>query len=165
MTREELIRCIEVGSLPAVVWCEKKYEGICCILKITKDNTVFLDYDDTYDDCDAEGGFRATFQYASFERMIAAIEQFTGKDLRELMLNPYAYDLFACAAPEWEAFQWDLYHGRIPMLQDYASFMIGSFFWDGLYRQKFAPGVSTEQLLEWMNERQDAAFDDSDSSA
>ena len=89
----------------------------------------------------------------------------SAEELRELILNPYAYDLFACASPEWEAFQWDLYHGRIPMLQDYASFMIGSFFWDGLYRQKFTPGVSTEQLLEWMNERQDAAFDDSDSSA
>ena len=161
MTKEDLIRHITLGSLPVLVWCEKKYEGICCMLKITTGNTVFLDYDQICDDCDSEGGFRATFRYASPERMIAAIEHFTGKNLRDLTCNPQCSELFVCKEPQWQAFQWALYRGEIPMLKDAESAFIGDFFWDGLYQRKFTPDVSTEQLLDWMNERQDAAFADS----
>lgn len=66
MTEQELKNYLKVGKLPAVVFCDKRYEGICCMLKVTRGNRVFLDYEDTYDDASSEGAFRATFLFRSF---------------------------------------------------------------------------------------------------
>ena len=154
MTTEDLVRYIELGKYPPVVYCEKKYEGICCMLKPVKDHTVFLDYDDTYDDNQSEGGFRAHFKFASFDTMIAAIERFTHKRICELTINPYCYDLFDCIKPQWDAFKRDLYNGKIPMMDGYDDFWIGDFYWDGLYQRKFKPDAGTDEILEWIRQRQ-----------
>ena len=152
MKTEDLVRYIELGSLPVVVYCEKKYEGICLMLKVIKNNTVFLDYDTVYDDAESEGAFRASFQYDSFESMIAAIERFTGKALDELVLNPYCYELFACTKPAIKDFQWDLYNGNIRLLDGYSKFQIGSFWWRGLYEKKIRPDASAEEIAALLND-------------
>lgn len=152
MTAEELKRYIEVGRLPAVVYCEKKYEGVCLMLKVTRNNTLFLDYDTAYDDAESEGGFRAQFRYDSFESMIRSIERFTGKSLDELVLNPYCYELFDCETPQITDFQWDLYNGNIKLPDGYTELHIGSFWWRGLMRQEIRPDSSQEALDAWMKQ-------------
>lgn len=128
MTSQDLIRYVELGNRPCVVYCEKKYEGICCMLKVIRNNTIFLDYDDTYDDADSEGAFRATFNFDSFDKMLQAIESFVEKPLAELLINPYCYDKFECSEPQWLDFQWDLYNGKIKLLNNYSNFFIGDFW-------------------------------------
>ncbi|MBQ8967755.1 hypothetical protein [Ruminococcus sp.] len=44
--------------------------------------------------------------------------------------------------------------GRIPMLEGYDKFTIGSFYRDGLYRRKIFPDADSEELPEWIKERQ-----------
>ncbi len=156
LTVEELVRYIELGKYPPVIYCEKKYEGICCMLKLVKNNTVFLDYDDTYDDSESEGAFRATFKFDSFDKMIAAIEKFTHKSICELTINPYCYDLFDCIEPKWDDFKLDLYNGKIGMMDNYDDFFIGDFYWDGLFQKKIKPDASTDEILEWINLRQNS---------
>ena len=156
LTIEDMVRYIELGKYPTVIYCEKKYEGICCMLKLVKNNTVFLDYDDTYDDSRSEGAFRATFKFDSFDRMIAAIEKFTHKSICELTVNPYCYELFDCITPQWNDFKWDLYNGKIEMMDNYNDFHIGSFYWDGLYQKKFNPDASSDEISEWIKQRQDS---------
>ena len=145
---QDLIKHIEIGKLPVVVYCEKKYDGICCMLKLTKNNTVFLDYDDTYDDSDSEGSFRAIFKYDSFDEMINAIERYTNRKLSELVLEPCCYELFECVKPQWQEFKWELYNGNIQMLDGYESFRIGSFYWNAIYQKVIRPDISTEELAE-----------------
>lgn len=152
MTVEELNRYVEIGKLPVVIYCEKRYEGICCMLKLIKDNKVFLDFDDTYDDGASEGAFRATFKFDSFDRLIQAVEQYTDTKLSELTINPYCYEKFECTEPQWSAFQWDLYHGKIAMLQDYSDFYIGDFWWKGLFLRKIRPDCSREELSSWIKQ-------------
>ena len=154
LTTEELVRYIELGNCPPVVYCEKKYEGICCLLRVTKNNTVFLDYDHTYEN-DSEGGFRATFIFDSFEKMISSIEKFTHKSIAELTINPYCYELFESPEPQYTDFHWDVYNGKIDMMEDYADFFIGDFYWNGLYHKKFKPDASTEEIIEWIKKYQD----------
>ena len=152
MTEQELKNYLKVGKLPAVVFCEKRYEGICCMLKVTRGNKVFLDYDDTYDDASSEGAFRATFLFDSFDMMIRSIEDFTKSKLNGLTLNPYCYDKFICTEPQWEDFKWDLYNGKIQMLDDYTDFFIGSYWWNGLFLKKIKPDCSTEELNSWIRQ-------------
>ncbi|HAG13028.1 MAG TPA: hypothetical protein DCG49_04110 [Ruminococcus sp.] len=147
MTVQDLLRYISVGKQPVVIFCEKKYEGICCLLKVLNDHTLLLDYDSDYDGTD--GAFRATLRYASFDKMCRAVEAFTKKSLAELEINPYCYELFACEEPQISAFQWDLYNGRIAFPEDYESLMIGDCFWDSLYRRKISPDISGDAMRKW----------------
>lgn len=158
MTKEELIRYIELGNYPPVVYCEKKYEGICCLLRVTKNNTVFLDYDQTYDDRDSEGGFRATFKFDSFENMLSSIEIFTHKSIAELTINPYCYELFESPEPQFTDLRLDVYNGKIDMMEDYADFIIGDLYWSGLYQKQIKPDASTEEILEWIKKCQNTEY-------
>lgn len=151
MTIQELKRYLEIGKLPVVIFCEKRYEGICCMLKITRNNKLFLDYDDTYNDADS-GAFRATFIFDSFDKLIRSVENFTNRALNELIINPYCYDKFECSEPQWLDFQWDLYNGKVQMLQDYCDFFIGDFWWKGLFYKKIKPDCSREELSEWLKQ-------------
>lgn len=155
MTIEELNRHIRIGKLPVVIYCDKRYEGICCMLKITENNELFLDYDDTYDDADSEGGFRATFIFDSFEIMVQAVEDFTNMKLDDLTINPYCYDKFECEEPQWTEFQWDLYNGKIQMLKKYSEFFIGSFWWNGLFQKKITPDCNQEEYNAWIDQSTD----------
>lgn len=146
MTSQDLISYIELGRLPVIVYCEKKYEGICCMLKVSRNNTIFLDYDDTYIDAESKGTFRATFKYDSFDKMLQAIEKFTKNDLNELVINPYCYDKFSGEEPKWLEFQWDLYNGKIKLLDNYNEFFIGDFWWNGLFQKKIRPDSTKEEL-------------------
>lgn len=150
MTIDELKTHIQIGKLPVVIYCEKKYNGICCMIKLIKDNIVFLDYDDTYEDADSEGGFRATFSFNSFEKMIESIERFTNMKLQELTINPYCYEKFENDEPDWLTFQWDLYNNNIPFLSGFNEFFIGSIWWNGLYKKQIKPNCSDEELMDYI---------------
>lgn len=152
MESRELIKYVETGRLPVVIYCEKRYDGICCMLKVTRNNKVFLDYDDTYDDAESEGGFRASFRYASFDEMTEAVERFTNKSLGELTIEPKCYELFDCEKPQWKEFQWDLYNGSIKMLDGYSNLNIGSLWWRELFLKKIRPDSSMEELDAWIKQ-------------
>ena len=128
MGSQELIKNIETGRLPVVIYCEKRYEGICCMLKVTRNNKVFLGYDDTYDDAESEGGFRAVSgmnHLIKWQRLSNALPI---KSLAELTIEPKCYELFDCEKPQWKEFQWDLYNGSIKMLDGYSDLNIGSLW-------------------------------------
>lgn len=152
MGSQELIKNIETGRLPVVIYCEKRYEGICCMLNVTRNNKVFLDYDDTYDDAESEGGFRAVFRYESFDKMAEAVERFTNKSLAELTIEPKCYELFDCEKPQWKEFQWELYNGSIKMLDGYSNLNIGSLWWRGLFLKKIRHDSSMEELDAWIKQ-------------
>lgn len=150
MTEQELRGALAVGRTPVLIFCEKQYEGICRMLKIKDEHTVFLDYDDTADDAASEGAFRVTIRYADFACMVQAVEQFTGKPLEALELNPRCEALFACDKPQWEQVRRDVYSGSIPMLTGYEACSIGSIYWNGLYQRQIRPDSSNEELTAWL---------------
>lgn len=119
------------------------------MLKATKNNIIFLDYDDADD---SEGAFRATFQFDTFDQMLQSIEAFTETELTELVINPNCYDKFECSKPEWIKFQWDLYNGKIKLLNNYSKFSIGDFWWKGLYQKKIRPDCSQNELTAWIEQ-------------
>lgn len=146
MTEEELITYIEIGRCPILVYCEKMYEGICRMIRITKNHTVFLDYSNMADDAASEGEFRVTFQYDAFPEMVHAIEQFIGSPLSDWQANCWNPEDFACEEPEYLQLQWDVYHHKIPFLLGTKERYIGDLFWYGLYTQEIMPDCSIEEL-------------------
>lgn len=150
LTENELITSINIGKLPVVIYCEKQYEGICCMLKVTKNNTLFLDYTDTYDDADSDGDFRAQFVYDSLEKLIRSVEVFTGQALSQLDIEPRCYDKFKCDKPEWQKLQWDIYNGKIRFPDNFSKFSIGDMWWRGLYLQEIRPDCSRDELTAWI---------------
>ena len=69
MEIQELHKHLEIGKLPVLIYCEEKYNGIWCMLQLTKNNKIFLDFTDNINS-DSEGDFRATFVYDSFEELL-----------------------------------------------------------------------------------------------
>ena len=149
MTEEALRIHIELGRDPVTVHCEKMYDGICRMIRIAKDNLVFLDYDDT-DDAGSEGAFRVTFQFDSLVSIIRSIANFTGKPLEAWQANAYNPEDFACDSPAWRTLQWDVYHGKIPLLSGSKTYWIGSLFWRGLAEREITPESSPAELTAWL---------------
>lgn len=141
MDISELNKYIQVGSLPVGIYCKKEYRGICCVLRITKENTLFLDYDDA----NTDAVFRATFEYDTFEKMLTSIEQYTGLKLENLKIEfDVTNYLVKNENPDWRSLQWDLYNGKIRFLEDYKSFSIGDLFYKGLYLRRYNPECDEE---------------------
>lgn len=42
------------------------------------------------------------------------------------------------------------------MMDNYDDFFIGDFYWDGLFQKKIKPDASTDEILEWINLRQNS---------
>ena len=154
VTENDLIRHINIGKLPVIIYRRKQYEGIYCMLKVTKCNKLFLDYSDADDD----GGFRASFVYDSLEALISSVEKYTGLSLSQLEIESQYSDDFICDTPEWTKFQWDVYNGRIKFPENYSTFSIGDLWWRGLYKQAIKPGCSSEELDEWI--KKESNYDD-----
>lgn len=114
------------------------------MLKLTRNNKIFLDFADNINS-DSEGDFRATFVYDSFEELLKAVENFTGRKLSELSINPDVSHI-SCSNPAWLDFQWDLYNGKVKMLENYKNFFIGDLWWRFLFQKKVKPDCSTEEL-------------------
>ena len=57
------------------------------MLQLTKNNKIFLDFTDNINS-NSEGDFRTTFVYDSFEELLKAVENFTGRKVSELSINP-----------------------------------------------------------------------------
>ena len=56
MEIQELHIHLEIGKLPVLIYCEEKYNGIWCMLQLTKNNKIFLDFTDNINS-DSEGDF------------------------------------------------------------------------------------------------------------
>lgn len=152
MDISELIRQISIGNVPITIYKNKVYEGIYCFVRITKNNKVFLDYDTESDVNLAEGGFRATFVYENFEKMIYSIERYTGLKVKNL--SPVYVDVknIKCNG-DWTSFKNDLYYHKIPLLTGYKKMIIGDVYWEGLYNQEISPEATAEEIVKWFEKR------------
>ena len=140
MEIQELYKYLEIGKLPVLIYCEEKYNGIWCMLQLTKNNKIFLDFTDN-----SEGDFRATFVYDSFEELLKAVENFIGCKVSELSINPDVTHISG-SNPAWLDFQWDLYNGKVKMLENYKKIFIGDLWWRFLFQKKVKPDCSKEEL-------------------
>ncbi|MBR5514340.1 MAG: hypothetical protein IKV85_10225 [Ruminococcus sp.] len=104
------------------------------MLKLTKNNKIFLDFTDN-NNPDSDGDFRATFIFDSFEKLIKEVEYFTDRKLNELSIHPDV-PYISSSSPAWLDFQWDLYNGKVKMLENYKNFFIGDLWWRFLYQKK-----------------------------
>ena len=134
MEIQELHKHIEIGNLPVLIYCEEKYNGIWRMLKLTKNNKIFLDFTDN-NNPDSESNFRATFIFYSFEKLLKEVEYFTGRKLNELSIYPDVSHI-SKSNLAWLDFQWDLYNGKAKMLENYKNFFIGDLWWRFLYQKK-----------------------------
>lgn len=144
MEIQELHKYLEIGKLPVLIYCEEKYNGIWCMLQLTKNNKIFLDFTDNINS-NSEGDFRTTFVYDSFEELLKAVENFTGRKVSELSINPDVTHISG-SNPAWLDFQWDLYNGKVKMLENYKKIFIGDLWWRFLFQKKVKPDCSTEKL-------------------
>lgn len=151
MTINELKKYIELGNLPVLVDCKKEYAGICRMIKLTKNNIVFLDYGDSAIDSRSEGGFRVRFKYDTFENMVHSIEDFTGKMIDKWEPNKYDENDFECEYPDFEALKSDVYNNKISFLKNYIEFSIGDIYWNGLYLREISPQSTMSEIELWVS--------------
>lgn len=81
MKIEELRRYVQLGKMPVPVFIKNAYSGIHVVIRISKNNVVFLDYEDNVS---TEGNLRITFKFKTFEDMVYSIEEYTGVNIETL---------------------------------------------------------------------------------
>lgn len=145
MDSAQLRNYINLGKAPISIFAGRAYENIDRILRFTKGNTVFLDFEDEWDD---EGGLRVTFTYDSFEDMVSAAEKYIGSDISDWKIVWENPSKKAAQISEWQKLQEDVYSHRIAFPENYSSFFIGSLYWNGLYLNEISPESSDEELKE-----------------
>lgn len=157
MDISELIGQISIGNVPITIYKNKVYNGIYCFVRITKNNKVFLDYDTESDANSAEGGFRATFMYENFEKMICSIERYTKLKVNDLLPVYIGDENIKCNGDkcndDWISFKNDLYYHKVPLLTGYTKMVIGDIYWEGLYNQEISPKATAIEIVKWFEER------------
>ena len=97
MEIQELHKYLEIGKLPVLIYCEEKYNGIWCMLQLTKNNKIFLDFTDNINS-DSEGDFRATFIFDSLDELIKAVTDYNSiEEFREYLAEEFVIALYAAA--------------------------------------------------------------------
>lgn len=143
----DLTKCIRIGNIPITIYHHKVYTGIYCFIRITRNNTVFLDFDDT---SNTEGGFRAKFVYETIDSMIKSIENYTNSKIDDWSLENHEINLLKNEESDWIKFKNDLYYKKIPFLTDFKRMYIGDLYWRGIYRQELSPEATSNEIKKWI---------------
>lgn len=152
MDINELVKQVNIGNVPITIYKCDVYDGIYCFIRITKNNKVFLDYNTESYDNSAEGGFRATFIYETFEKMIYSLEKYTKLGIDSW--TPVYIDFESINRNcDWISFKKDLYYHKVPFLTGYDKMIIGDIYWRGLYNKEISPDATIKEIMEWFEKR------------
>lgn len=147
MKKEELNKYIRLGKNPITVFKNEIYSGITTLIRVKKNNVVFLDFEDGLS---TEGNLRISFNFKSFDDMISSIEEYSGFNISDLeIINEYTSNNSNLSA-NWQQLKIDVYDNNIKMLKGYESFSIGDIYWRGLFYKEITPYSTIEDIKKWL---------------
>lgn len=151
MEINELKRRINIGNVPVKVFTYKYNELIDINIKITKNNTVFYDYDNIEEYDTEEGGVRITFVFESFNKMIESINDFINSmdKLNKIPQN----DISITNEEAWMQVKNDFFYHKIKLLKNSKEWYIGEAYWRGLYLNEISPLSSIDDIMCWFEKR------------
>lgn len=145
MDMAELKRFINLGSLPITVFRKPFLGNIDIVIRLTKGNCVFLDYENR-----ENGEMRITLEYDSFDKMIEAIEKYVGGDTDLYKIYLDRPEDKETNLEDWSKLQEYVYEHKIDLLDNYKTLIIGSAYWEGLYLNEISPSCSDDEYMAWI---------------
>lgn len=152
MEIDELKRQINIGNVPVTVFTRRYNQIININIKLTKDYTVFYDYDNIEEYDTEEGGVRITFVFDSFDKMIESVNDYINSNDRSE--NDFAdNDIPITMEEAWLQVKNDFFSHKIKLLKDSREWYIGEVYWRGLYLNEISPLSSIDDIVCWFEKR------------